>query len=137
MIFFREKADDAPLLFDNDTSSGAKTLSADIMGCVYTSKCCAVGFVYIHSCCLHASGKESMLACTAPRPPTGGGMLSLGAKNHAVPVLLLVILLCKKLLCDIFTLRPFLIQSDSSSRKRPFSTGIFWPFFLSSVESIF
>ena len=36
--------------------------------------------------------------------------------------------------------RPFLIQSDSASRKRPFptglfSTGIFWSF-LSSVESI-
>ena len=37
--------------------------------------------------------------------------------------------------------RPFLIQSDSACRKRPFSTGlfstgIFWSFFLSSVESI-
>ena len=31
--------------------------------------------------------------------------------------------------------RPFLKQSDSGSRKRPFSTGFFWSF-LSSVESI-
>ena len=30
---------------------------------------------------------------------------------------------------------PFLTQSDSASRKRPFSTGFFWSF-LSSVESI-
>ena len=39
-------------------------------------------------------------------------------------------------------LRPFLMQSDSASRKRPFSTGLFstgffWSFFLSSVESIY
>ena len=34
-------------------------------------------------------------------------------------------------------LRPFLAQSDSVSRKRPFSTGFFFcSFFLSSVESI-
>ena len=34
-------------------------------------------------------------------------------------------------------IRPFLMQSDSASRKRPFSTGFFWSsFFLSSVESI-
>ena len=32
--------------------------------------------------------------------------------------------------------RPFLMQSDSASRKRPFSTGFFWSFFLSSVEPI-
>ena len=32
--------------------------------------------------------------------------------------------------------RPFLTQSDTANRKRPFSTGFFWPFFLSSVEPI-
>ena len=32
--------------------------------------------------------------------------------------------------------RPFLMQSDIASRKRPFSTGFFWSFFLSSVEPI-
>ena len=42
----------------------------------------------------------------------------------------------------ISLVRPFLIQSDSASRKRPFSTGsfftgVFWSFFLSSVESIY
>ena len=31
--------------------------------------------------------------------------------------------------------RPFLTQPDSASLKRPFSTGIFWSFFLSSVVS--
>ena len=36
----------------------------------------------------------------------------------------------------LYSIRPFLMQSDSASRKRPFSTGIFWSFFLSSVESI-
>ena len=41
----------------------------------------------------------------------------------------------------LFVLRRFLTQSDSASRKRFFSnglfpTGFFWPFFLSSVESI-
>ena len=32
-------------------------------------------------------------------------------------------------------IRPFLTQSDTASRKRPFSTGFFW-YFLTSVEPI-